>query len=140
MASVNKEELQADIVHAGEFGSVARATRAKAVTLASGDVLHLVRLPAHTELQEATLFHGAAGTGAAVKVGYVPVNAENGAGDDAFFLASGTSVVAAGRKRADTAKKPVILPYAVDIVVTATAAFVSEAEIAVSVEYEWRGR
>lgn len=139
MATINKDELQADIVHAGEYGSVSRATRAKAVTAALGDVVHLVRLPANTQLQDLTLFHGAAGVGATVKAGYLPANSDNGAGDDAYFIAS-ADVAAAGRKRADTAKGPVTLPYAVDIVVTATAAFASEAELTVSVEYEWRGR
>lgn len=140
MATLNKDELQADVIHAGEYGSQARATRSYTGTLALNDVVHLIRVPAYTDLHDLDLFHGAAGGTAAVKVGYVPVDSANGAGDDAYFLASGTSVVAAGRKRADTAKKPVRLAYPVDIVVTATTAFASEAEITASLQYEWRGR
>ncbi|MDF0750284.1 hypothetical protein NLU14_08580 [Marinobacter sp. 71-i] len=138
MADLNKEVLQADVVHAGEYGNQARATRSYTGALASGDVLHLIRLPADTELHDLDLFHGVGGAAAVVDVGYVPVNSDNGAGDPDYFLAA-ADIAAAGRKRANTALKPVRLPYAVDIVITAGAAVASN-EITASVQYEWRGR
>lgn len=138
MADLNKEVLQADVVHAGEYGNAARATRSYTGALAVSDVLHLIRLPANTELHDLDLFHGAGGAGAVVDVGYVPVDPANGAGDPDYFL-DGADVAAAGRKRAATALKPVRLPYAVDVVITAGAAVASN-EITASVQYEWRGR
>lgn len=138
MATLNKDTLQADVVHAGEYGNGARATRSYTGALASGDVLHLIRIPANTDLHDLDLWHGAGGASAVVDVGYVPVDSANGAGDPDYFL-DGADVAAAGRKRANTALKPVRLSYPVDIVVTAGAAVASN-EITVSVQYEWRGR
>lgn len=139
MATVNKENLHLDVVHAGEYGSVSSVVKTVNANLASGDVLHIARIPAHTQLQDLQLFNGAAGGSSAVKVGYVPVNSDNGAGDDAYFIAS-TSTVSAARKRADTVKAPVTLPYPVDIVITATAAFSSAADLTIHALYEWRGK
>lgn len=139
MAVINKEQLHADLVHAGEYGSVSSLVKKYNANLAAGDVLHIARIPAHTQLQDLQLFNGAAGGSSAVKVGYVPVDSANGAGDDAFFIAS-TSTVSAARKRADTVKAPVTLPYEVDIVITATAAFSAAVDLTVHALYEWRGK
>lgn len=138
MATLNKDALQADVVHAGEYGNQGRATRSYTGALALGDVLHLIRIPANTDLHDLDLFHGAGGASAVVDVGYVPVDPANGAGDPDYFLAA-ADVAAAGRKRANTALKPVNLPYPVDIVITAGAAVASN-ELTASVQYEWRGR
>lgn len=140
MPILNKENLHVDVIHAGEYGNAAKLIRKQAAqNLALNDVLHIARIPAHTDLIDLTLFHGAAGGTSTVKVGYVPVDAANGAGDDAFFIAS-TSTVAAGRKRADTVKGPIKLAYAVDIVITATVAFAAAADLTVVLDYEWRGK
>lgn len=139
MATLNKEKLFNDVIHAGEYGNQGCLVRTvKDQTLASGDILHVARIPAYTDLHDLTLFNGAAGGSAAVKVGYVPVDDANGSGDDDFFITS-ASVVSAARTRANSVLPPVKLDYDVDIVITATAAFSSAADLTIQLNYEWRG-
>lgn len=139
MATKNKEQLRQDIVHAGEYGNVSQATRSYTDTLANGDVVHMVRIPAHTEVFDLTLFNEAAGGTAAAKVGYKPVDSANGAGDDDYFIAS-ADLATAGRHRADTVNPPIMFDYEVDLIVTATAAFSSSAKLTLHTQYEWRGK
>lgn len=139
MATLNKERLFNDVIHAGEYGNQGSLVRTvEAQTLANGDILHVARIPAYTDLHDLTLFNDAAGGTAAVKVGYVPVDAANGAGDDDFFITS-ANVAAAARTRADGVLPPVKLDYEVDIIITATAAFSQAADLTVLLNYEWRG-
>lgn len=140
MTDLNKENLYLDVVHAGEYGNGASLVRTvEDADMDSGDILYMARLPAYTELQDLQLFNGAAGGSAAVKVGYIPVDSANGAGDDDFFIAS-VSVVSAARTRANTVTPPVLVPYDCYIVVTATASFSSAADITIQLDYEWRGK
>lgn len=142
MADYDKDRLLNEVVHAGEYGNkstaVGSTTAARILTTAGSDRVFLKRLPAGTRLIDGSLFHGAGGGSAAVNMGYVPVNADDGAGDPDYFLAA-ASVVSAGRTRANTVTPPVIVPYDFYIVVAATTVFANAISLTASIDYEWVG-
>lgn len=139
MATLNKETLYNEVIHAGEYGNGSKLLKTVSnVQPANTDVVHVARIPAYTNLLDLQLFNGAGGGSAAAKVGYLPVDDANGSGDDEFFIAS-ADCAAAGRHRADSVKAPINLPYEVDIVVTANAAFASAVDLTIVLDYEWLG-
>lgn len=142
MADFDKDRLQADIIHASEFGNasvaVGAATAARILNPANTDRVYLKRMPAGTRLIDAYLIHGAGGGSAAVNMGYVPVDPANGAGDPDYFLAA-ASVVSAGKTRASAPNAPIVIPYEFYIVVDATTVFANAIALTAAINYEWVG-
>lgn len=127
MATFNAPDLVTKPRHMGEFGNCVVLWGSVTPTAgASGDIYRPCVIPAGLEVTDVDIISDDLDSNAsptmAAKVGFVPVDANNGpTANDAYFAASGTILFrAAGRT--SLSFQPIKFEYPVILVITLTAA------------------
>lgn len=130
MATFKAPDLGTKNRHMGEFGNLTGVWGEVTPTAgAVADVFQPVIIPGGLEVWDLDIINAdldSGGTALAVKVGYAPVNADDGpVADDDYFSVAGTFLTAVGRKqcvfRPIKFERPVIVTLTVTIAATTFA-------------------
>ena len=124
MSKFDAPDLGTKARHMGGYGNVAMVWGSVTPTAgASGDVYRPVLIPGGLEVTDVDIVNDDLDTGSALaaKIGYAPVNADDGpAAVDDYFSAAGTFLTAAGRKQC--AFQPIKFEQPVFLTITLTVA------------------
>lgn len=140
MATVENVGLAQQVPFAGEYGNGSRWVKSfQQASVASGDILRIMRVPAGARVDEMTLKFDDCGAGMTVKLGYEPVVSADGPSTVDDYWGSAIDVATAAGKH-DSIAHPIQFDYDVYVIVTvASASFTGSPKLTAIAKGEFVG-